>query len=109
MLAARRSHGATGVQRTRTGSESFYDAPETLARINSGASLSRADGAQRCPVVSHSLHPSFQLQLETRGAESLRLQTSMQIILYQHKEAQSPGWQPRKVAGPGTLRALKLM
>lgn len=55
VLPARRSHGATGVQRTRTGSESFYDAPETLSRINSGASLSSADGAQRCTMASCSV------------------------------------------------------
>ena len=64
VLPARRSHGATGVQRTRTGSESFYDAPETLSRINSGASLSSADGAHRSTVPAPPCIPCFNLRLK---------------------------------------------
>ena len=138
VLPARRSHGATGVQRTRTGSESFYDAPETLSRINSGASLSSADGAQRSTV------PSSACIL----AESFRLQTSMQITLSvnlsipggaehglaaaqgggpenprvlpglggragaaphpKDPEAQSTGWQPREVVRPESQKPCRV-
>ena len=69
-------HGATGVQRSATGNESFYDAPETLSRINSGASLSSADGVEHCclPLCS----------LSSAVAESHRLQACMRSLDVQY-------------------------
>ncbi|KAK9840790.1 hypothetical protein WJX81_004889 [Elliptochloris bilobata] len=48
-LVTTRSHAASGVQRTATGGERFYDPPETLSRINSGASLGTAEGGAPNP------------------------------------------------------------